>query len=85
LREFPDSIAVSARTGEGTPALLERIEQVLEAAMVPMCVAIPYQRGDLVDLFHKRGLVEHETHDGQGTNIEGKIPAPFVPKFREFA
>jgi GTP-binding protein HflX len=84
LGEFPNSIAVSARTGEGVPALLERIEQVLEAAMVPMSVAIPYRRGDLVDLFHKRGFVEHETHDGQGTNIEGKIPAPFVPQFQEF-
>ncbi len=84
LSEFPDSIAVSARTGEGIPALLERVEQVLEAAMVPISVAIPYQRGDLVNLFHKRGLVQHETHDGQGPNIEGKIPAPFVPKFQEF-
>jgi len=85
LSEFPNAIAVSARTGEGMPALLERIEQVLEAAMVHISVVIPYQRGDLVDLFHKRGLVEYETHDGQGTHIEGKIPTPFVPRFQAFA
>jgi GTP-binding protein HflX len=85
LEGFPDSLPISARTGEGMPALLQRVEQVLERAMVPLSVAIPYRRGDLVDLFHKRGLIERETHDSDGTHIEGKIPASFMTKFREFA
>jgi GTP-binding protein HflX len=84
LGEFPDTHAISARTGEGVPALLARVQEVLEEAMVPVSVEIPYQRGDLVDLFHKRGLVLEETHSGQGTHIQGKIPAPFVPRFQEF-
>jgi GTP-binding protein HflX len=85
LGEYPNSLPISAKTGEGIPALLDRVEQVLEDAMVSLSVAIPYRRGDLVDLFHKRGLVEQETHDGQGTHIQGKIPASFVARFREFA
>jgi GTP-binding protein HflX len=47
-------------------------------------VEIPYRRGDLVDLFHKRGVVQEETHNGQGTSIQGKLPAPLVPQFREY-
>jgi GTP-binding protein HflX len=85
LGEFPDTLALSAKTGEGVPALLERVQEVLEEAMVSVTVEIPYRRGDLVDLFHKRGLVQEETHNSQGTHIQGKIPAPFVPRFREFA
>ena len=77
-------IRLSAKTGEGIPALLQRVQEVLERAMVPMSVEIPYRRGDLVDLFHKRGLVEAETHGGHGTNIEGKLPAPLVPQFRQY-
>ncbi len=85
LGEFPNALPISAKTGDGIAALLDRIEQVLEEAMVPLSVAIPYRRGDLVDLYHKRGLVQQETHDSQGTHIQGKIPAAFVARFREFA
>jgi len=84
LGEYPDTVAISAKTGEGLPALLERIQEVLESAMVPLSVEIPYRRGDLVDLFHKRGLVQAETHSGQGTSIRGKVPAPLLPQFQEY-
>jgi GTP-binding protein HflX len=66
------------------PTLLARVQEVLEEAMVTVSVEIPYRRGDLVDLFHKRGLVQQETHNGQGTHIQGKIPAPFMARFQEF-
>jgi GTP-binding protein HflX len=84
LGEYPDTVAISAKTGEGLSALLERIQEVLESAMVSLSVEIPYRRGDLVDLFHKRGLVQAETHSGQGTSIQGKVPAPLVPQFQEY-
>jgi GTP-binding protein HflX len=84
LGEYPDTVAISAKTGEGILALLNRIQKELENAMVCLSVEIPYRRGDLVDLFHKRGLVREETHSGQGTQIQGKVPAPLVPQFREY-
>jgi len=65
-------------------SLLDRIEQELVAAMVHLEVIIPYQRGDLVDLFHKRGLIERETHNGEGTHIEGQIPVDLVARFDPF-
>jgi GTP-binding protein HflX len=84
LGEYPNTVAISAKTGEGIPALLQRVQEVLESEMVALAVNIPYRRGDLVDLFHKRGLVQQETHNSQGTHIQGKIPAPMVPQFREY-
>jgi GTP-binding protein HflX len=84
LGEYPDTIPISAKTGEGLPALLQRVQEVLESAMIRVSVEIPYRRGDLVDLFHKRGLIQEETHNGQGTYIQGKLPAPLVPQFREY-
>jgi GTP-binding protein HflX len=53
--------------------------------MVSLAVTIPYARGDLVDLFHKRGLIEQETHESQGTRIEGRIPVDLVARFDSLA
>ena len=84
LDDLPNSLPISALAGRGITGLLDRIEEELEADMTSLAVTIPYQRGDLVDLFHKRGLVEQETHNGQGTHIVGKLPAEIAMRFEKF-
>jgi GTP-binding protein HflX len=81
LDEFPDSLPVSALRGYGITALLDRIEEELEASMVSVAVTIPYQRGELVDLFHQRGLIEQESYGNHGTHIKGKLPAGLAGRF----
>jgi GTP-binding protein HflX len=81
LAAYPGAVPISALTGRGMAALLDRVEKEIEAFMVPLTVTIPYRRGDLVDLFHKRGLVQQETHDAQGTHIAGKLPVELVAEF----
>jgi GTP-binding protein HflX len=85
LDEYPNSVPVSALKGRGITALLDRVEEELEASMVALQVTIPYARGDLVDLFHKRGLIQQETHNAQGTLIEGKLPVELVAQFDSFS
>src|SRR5690606_16598560 len=51
----PDSVFVSARTGEGVEELLEEIGRRLPLPDVELDVLIPYDRGDLVTLAHDRG------------------------------
>jgi GTP-binding protein HflX len=80
----PNSVPISALTGQGITALLDRIEEELESGMAPVSVIIPYDRGDLVDLFHKRGVIEQETHEGQGTHIDGRLPLDLAARFKEF-
>jgi len=74
VAEFPNSLAISARTGQGIEALLARIESVLDAGLVAMCVRLPYQQGELVALVHQRGHVEREEHGPEGILIEARIP-----------
>jgi GTP-binding protein HflX len=85
LEAYPNAVPVSALTGQGMPALLDRVEQELQASMVHLAVTIPYLRGDLVDLYHKRGMVQQETHGADGTHIEGKLPVELVAEFDRFA
>ncbi len=84
LSGLHDSVAISALTGQGLHALLEHVEEVLEAEMRPITVLIPFERGDLVSLFHERGLIQAEEHSVEGTYIEGRIPEHFLPVFEPF-
>ena len=78
---FVSGIPISARTGEGLSLLLARIERVLEVQMAWLDVHIPYESGELVDVFHRRGLIEQEEHTGTGTRIVGRIPRELVGRF----
>ncbi len=83
MNEFPDSVAISARTGVGIESLLARIEGVLEEQMVRLDVLVPYNLGELVDLFHRRGLIELEEHVEAGTRIRGRIPRVLEGRFHD--
>src|SRR5690606_41730482 len=61
----PDSVFVSARTGEGVEELLEEIGRRLPLPDVELDVLIPYDRSALVTLAHDRGRVL-ETHNEEG-------------------
>jgi GTP-binding protein HflX len=81
--EFPDAVPISALTGEGLSRLLARVEEMLEAQMAQVDVLIPYDEGELVDLFHRRGLIQKEEHTQHGTHIEGLIPRKLAGHFRQ--
>lgn len=82
MREFPDSLAISAREGIGLEELLGRIEALFSQNLVRIKAWIPYREGELVSLFYRRGLVEREEHDLEGTTLEGRLPARFLKSFR---
>ncbi len=79
------SVAISALTGYGLDDLKAAIEAALEEAMVPLSVHLPYARGDLVSLFHERGLIDEERHEADGTFIRGRLPSVLAPRFFPYA
>jgi len=84
LCDLPDSVAISALTGQGLEDLREHIEEVLETEMTPIEVLLPFERGDLVSLFHERGLIDQEEHLPQGTHIVGRLPHNLIPEVESF-
>jgi GTP-binding protein HflX len=82
MREFPNSLAISAKEGMGLEELLAHSEAVLNGRLVRIKACIPYQEGELVSLFYRQGLVEREEHDPEGTVLEGRLPARFLEAFR---
>jgi GTPase len=71
---YPNAVTVSALHKVGMDALLEKIAQVLATNMEAIKVIIPYDKSELVELFHRRGRVEQEEHRPEGTFIAGRIP-----------
>jgi GTP-binding protein HflX len=84
LCHLEDSVAVSALTGMGLDKLLGHIEEVLESEMVRVDVVIPFDRGELVGLFHERGLIDKEEYRETGTRIIGRLPEVLSLQFADF-
>jgi GTP-binding protein HflX len=83
--DLPDSVAISALSGQGLDDLLNEIEEVLESEMYHIRVLLPFERGDLVSLIHERGLIEEENHQAEGTFIVGQVPDFLAPQLEAFA
>ncbi|HYL43909.1 MAG TPA: GTPase HflX [Ktedonobacteraceae bacterium] len=71
---YPNAVPVSALKHTGLDALREKIAQVLADSMEFVQVVIPYAKGELVELFHRRGHVDEEEHRPEGTFVSGRIP-----------
>lgn len=84
LEDFPDAVPISARRGLGLDALLEQVENVLGSELVAVRVRIPYSATELVNLFHRKGVVEKEEYSPRGTLLEGKLPQALAREFEAY-
>ena len=83
LEKFPNSVAISALTGEGIGDLLKSINGILFEDYVGVSVWLPYKEGGLISMFHDQGQVEMVEHGDGGMQLTGRIPgrlrASFAP------
>jgi GTP-binding protein HflX len=82
LEQFPNAVAISARTGEGIDDLLGMLRNNLYETFTPILVRLPYQQGQLISLFHEFGQVERLEHGRKGVLMQGRIPGRLVAQFR---
>jgi GTP-binding protein HflX len=67
------ALLVSARTGEGLPALLSELERQLPRDR-EITVLVPYDRGDLIARAHQEGEVLSVSHGQDGTELTARVP-----------
>jgi GTP-binding protein HflX len=87
LAEVPNAVPIAAAHGRGLDQLLAKVQEVLEASddRVRLDVLIPYAAGDLVRLFHQRGVVENEQYEPNGTALTGTLPRRYASTFERYA
>jgi GTP-binding protein HflX len=78
-----DAVGISAQTGINIDGLLGTIEASLEeeADFVVVTGTIPFDKTELVDLFHKLGRVEDHAYDEHGTTVTGQLPRRALGRF----
>ena len=81
VEKFPQSVAISARTGEGVADLLDLLRSTLFESFIPINIHLPYQQGQLISLFHEFGQVERLEHVRKGVFIQGRIPVRLIAQF----
>lgn len=81
---YPNAVPVSALKRNGLEALLEKIAQVLADSMEAVQVIIPFNKSELVELFHRRGHVEQEEHRSNGTYLSGRLPRTLKGYYRSY-
>jgi GTPase len=81
---YPDAFFISAHTGAGIPALLERIESIVESDFTQLRLLIPHDRYDLVARLHREGGVRNEEARDDGTYLVSSIPERMLTLVQPF-
>ena len=84
LDNFPNSVAISARTGEGIKDLLKSVNGMLFENLVDISLWLPYKEGGLISMFHEHGQVEMVEHGDGGMKISGSLPGRLVARFSPY-
>jgi GTPase len=72
-RRLPEAVFVSALTGEGIEAMLQRIAEKVPHPDVEVDLLVPYDRGDVVAALHAAGAVISEQYDEGGTRLRARL------------
>jgi GTPase len=84
LDDFSNTFPISALTGQGLDELLVGIEEVLFESYIDVEVQIPYDKGQLLSLFHENGQVLEVVNTANGTNLKGMLPRRFLFHFEPY-
>ena len=85
-----DVVCLSARTGEGAAALIEKLCKMLDRGKHEVTVEIPYSKGAVLDLLQREGAVRSMEYTDSGVTAQicvkdelfGRIKE-FIPGYRE--
>jgi GTP-binding protein HflX len=81
---YPEALFISAHSGAGIPALLEKIEAIVESDFIQLRLLIPHERYDLVARLHREGGVRHEEARDDGTYIVSSVPERMLTLIQPF-
>ncbi|MFI5676316.1 GTPase HflX [Streptomyces cellulosae] len=84
LEAEPDSIAVSARSGQGIEELRDLIDTLLPHPEVEIEAMVPYTEGGLLSRAHQEGEVLSAEHTDEGTLLKARVGPELASVLRAF-
>ena len=79
-----DVVCLSARTGEGTDVLVEKLSAMLDRGRHDVTVEIPYARAALIDLLQREGAVLEMEYTDRGICAKISVRDELFGKVKEF-
>lgn len=73
-RRTGDTLCISALNGDGLQEFCFAVEQKLKDSMVWVEVSVPYDKGELVSIIHRLGIVKQVDYSEEGTIIKAHVP-----------
>ncbi|MCS7338987.1 MAG: GTPase HflX, partial [Verrucomicrobiae bacterium] len=81
---FPNAVAVSAKTGEGIPVLLDEIANQLRPPRQFVLLAVPHEQAGVIARLHQVGQVVEARYGGKTARFKARIPPHLRAEFEPF-
>ena len=81
---FAKSVAVSAKTGEGFPALFDELGVSLKPVRDELVLAIPFDQQKLLARLHSVGQVLEEKYTEDAVQVRALVPPHLTHEFARF-
>jgi len=79
-----DHAFISARSGEGLPRLLQKIELLINRNYREVHLTIPLHRGDLVSQLRERANIRSQEYREDGIHLRASLPLADLGRYRKF-
>ena len=79
-----DAVLLSAKTGQGTDTLLGKIGEILSKGKKQVRVLLPYSRGDLTEMLHRRAEVLGADYRADGVLLDVVLTPELFGQVREY-
>ena len=80
----PDILLTSAKTGQGLPALLQKLDETLSARVRKIEILLPYDKLALADLLRTRGSVTAEEYRDGGVYYAATVKIDDLHRFEPY-
>jgi GTP-binding protein HflX len=81
---FPDSVQISARTGEGIPELLVQLGTMLRPVREFVELSVPHNNTAVMARLHSAAQVVERSYDGETARFKARIPPHILAEFAPF-
>jgi GTP-binding protein HflX len=81
---FPGSVAISARDGEGIPALLSELGSQLRPSRDFIELSVPHDKAGVIARLHEVAQVVHRNYNGKTARFKARIPPHLREEFAPF-
>lgn len=81
---YPGSITISALTGIGKEALMNKITEIITREMPELIMKIPYRDSHLINEIYQLGEVTKKEYQNKYIYIEARVPTPLVGRLQKF-